>query len=981
MSQGAGEVQERRALLLSVLSDVGYSDAHVQCDWQVSDHDELRRWREDDDPQNLPEGRPSRLDVVAFYDEREHNWDTTALVAELDRLDLTQNKESGSERARQLFELTAAPCALFAGNGTADLWLRCWQQQPELIRDIPFSESSLRSRFRQHRRDLEREALARLRGGQRYLFDGVYHARREELVQFLHRGLSKATWLADALSRDDPKKEYEEERKALSRVAIALMAARILEDKGFFGSSEQTTNAREILSNAEHAANGFFQQVINQDLARLDKRLNTQLVNEMLACLMAHLTGPASFSMVTPEALGHLNETALTAERRRGKDLELNGIHYTPRPIAQHILERIPLEELRASERFVADIACGSGSFLLAATERLRDVFDAREHDAEAHVLDHLRHHVIGNDIDGIAILLTRLAYLLEHWIKRRETKDVPEPQALWTSDALGLRPQDFAGVLPSIVVGNPPFGAASGGQQAANHFLSKALELLAPGGFLGMVMPGGFLTMRRQKGRAMRGHLLDRCELLEVWEQPLQTVGLTARQETCVIIARKCASGERHQQPVLFKSTYSSRKTAIHALREELRSTWTFVATGLPGCPDVPWREDKDSRVIASPIDCVWRRLALERKLSDLCFDGTGIDAPLKKAIFSPQRRSGRFVPYLRTQKRLKPFFLVRDDWWDDPDPDHRYLDPPTALWPKEALWPLYRGPKVIVRCDTNRNSKVQVAAAYDDGGVYPDHHFRCVGLRRESGENADWVNQLLVTRDSRELLLWLTAVLNGPVAHAWVATCAPPRGLLEVVLHSLPLPSEFDPEIPRLVEKTSKLERSVTDETALWDVRPGTEATEFLRLAAQINERVLASYSLRKRDVGLLTKFLQGMTEPWVDAPEDAHLPVAGAKYRRITGTVVSVDVNRQQVTLDLPRYTKKAGGPLKVPLPMHMPGWALREGTQFTCLAPANRRAPADLQDPWLLREFRPLPYAYMEPSEIERMAGFQALHTDA
>ncbi len=980
MSQSTGDLQQRRDLLLSVLSDVGYTDSHVQCDWEVSDHEKLCRWREDDDPKSWPDGRPSRLDVVAFYDEREHNWDTTAIVAELDRLDLTRNKESGAARARRLFQLTASPCTLFAGNGTADLWLKCWQQ-PELIRDIPFAQESLRKRFRQHRRDLEREALARLRGGQRYLFDGVYHARREELVQFLHRGLSKATWLGDLLpKKDSEKSKYEEERKALSRVAIALMAARILEDKGFFGTSEQTTNARQLLANAEHEANGFFQQAVIEDLGRLDKRLKAPRVNGMLECLMAHLTGPASFSMVTADALGYLYETALTAERKRGKDVDLDGIHYTPRPIAQHILDRIPVEELRPSQRIVADVACGSGSFLLAATDRLRGVFDAREQDAEPNVLDHLRRHVIGNDTDAIAILVTRLAYLLEHWTKRREAREVPEPQSLWERDALEVCPEDFGGALPSVVVGNPPFGATGGGQQLANQFLLKAIELLAPGGFLGMIMPGGFLKMRRQKCPETRERLLRDAQLIEVWELPTRVVGLTAEQETCVIVARKEKRSDKSRSPVLFKPTYSRRGPAREALRERLRSTWTFVATGPPGRPDVPWREDEDSRIIASPIDALWRRLPLDQRLSDLCVDGTGIDAPLKKALFSSKRESQDFVPYFRTQKRLKPFLLRREDWWDDPDADHRFLDRTTALWPKKALWPLYDGPKVIVRCDTNRNTKLQIAAAYDDRGVYADHHFRCVGLRSESGQNVNWVNGLLATYHTRELLLWLTAALNSPVAHAWVATCAPPRGLLEVVLHSLPLPSEFDPEIPRLVEKTSQFERTVTEDTPLWDARSKTEATEFLRLAAQINDRVLASYGLGTRDVDLLTEFLQGMTEPWVDAPEDAHLPVAGAKYRRITGTVVSVDVKRQKVTLDLPRYSKKAGGPLKVPLPKHLPGWALCEGARFTCLAPANRREPADLQDPWLLREFRPIPYAYMEPSRIEEMAGFQALHSD-
>ena len=54
--------------------------------------------------------------------------------------------------------------------------------------------------------------------------------------------------------------------------------------------------------------------------------------------------------------------------------------------------------------------------------------------------------------------------------------------------------------------------------------------------------------------------------------------------------------------------------------------------------------------------------------------------------------------------------------------------------------------------------------------------------------------------------------------------------------------------------------------------------------------------------------------------------------------------------------------------------MPGWALRDGADFTCFAPANRREPDDLKDPWLLREFRPLPYPYLSASEIEAMAGF-------
>jgi hypothetical protein len=973
MNATNGNIRQRQAILRGALSEVGYSDPYIQLGWQVSNTDELRRFGQDQNPQNWPEGKPWRLDLVAFHDEREHNWATTAFAAEVNRPDLLRDREAGARWAKQVFDTTAAPNVLFGGNGSADLWLKCWLQ-PQLVRDIPFTPDALKQHFRKHRSDLDREALARLRGGQHYLFDGICNARREELAQFLHRGVSKATWLSPILLGKERKKD----REALSRIAIGLLAARILEDKGFFRSRDQTTDAREILHRAEQRANGFFQTVIARDLANLDADLGTRQINEMLRCLMAHLTGPASFSMVTPEMLGHLYETALVAEREQSRDstVELDGIHYTPRSLARHILGRIPLEELPPSQRYVLDMACGSGSFLLAGTQRLEEVFDGREADAEASVTEHLGSHVIGNDTDEIARLVTRLAYLLEHWVKTGRAQDVPEPRRLWGDDALQLTPERFADTPLSIIVGNPPFGAAAGGEQMANQFLLKALELLAPGGFLGMVMPGSFLKMRRQKAGPVRSRLLDMCELMEVWEQPLQTIGLTARQETCVIIARKRRQPDGKRAPALFKATYSSQSSAVRALRDELRSTWTFAASGAPGRPGVSWRQDRNARIIASPIDAVWRRLDLERNLSSLSVSGTGIDAPLSHASFSEGEVSGYF-PYLRSQKRLRPFLILAEDWKNDPDPQHNYLDPSTAFWPKKRLWPLYEGPKIVIRCDTNRNARLQIAAAFDDASVFPDHHFRCVGLRAESALDKRWAGLLAPNLDARSVLLWLTAVLNSPVAHAWVATCSPPRGLLEVVLDTLPLPSRFDPAVPKLVERTRDPRRSTTDDLPVWTTVLGGAQDDFMRLAAEINDRVLASYGLGNEDIASLANFLKGMTEPWVDGNESAHLPNPGITYRRITGKVFGVDVTQQTVTLDLPRYSRRAGQPITIPLPKHMPGWALRDGVEFTCLVPASRRAPDDLTNPWLLREFRALPYSYLEPAEIERMAGYRNL----
>ena len=209
MNATNGNVQKRRAILQHALNNVGYADSCIQFDWPVSNPEELRQYGQDQDPYNLPGGKPWRLDVVAFCDERERNWATTAFAAELNRLDLVRDREAGAQRAKQLFDTTAAPNVLFAGNGSADLWLGCWGEA-HVVHDIPFTPDALKQHFHEHRRELEREALARLRGGQRYLFEGVYNAQRDELAQFLHRGISKATWLSPTLTG----KGHEADRKS-----------------------------------------------------------------------------------------------------------------------------------------------------------------------------------------------------------------------------------------------------------------------------------------------------------------------------------------------------------------------------------------------------------------------------------------------------------------------------------------------------------------------------------------------------------------------------------------------------------------------------------------------------------------------------------------------------------------------------------------------------------------------------------------------
>lgn len=963
----------RSAVVVQALHTVGYEENHFEHDWPILNRAGLASGQ--------TSSTPLTLDLVAFCDDLRHDWNTSAIVCDMQAADAVQSADRGQQECRRLFEATAAPTVLFANHEVADLWIKCWDE-PHRVPGIALNRENICRAFQEHRSDVEREALARLRGGQRYLFDRVYHARRDELAHFLHAGLEQAV---DKLRREmgdaakAEKEQFEEFKERLSHVAMALLAARIFEDKNYFSDSEeQSRDAKKLLKLAESKSNGFFRRVIDDDLAKLHKRFGANALNEILQRTLAHLTGPACFSLVTPEMLGDLYERALVANGHGGRKVNLKGIHYTPLSLAKHILRRIPIEELPPSRRYIADFACGSGSFLLAATERLRDAFDANEADAEDTVLEHVQARVIGNDQDPIAILVARMRYLLTHWIENRTSDGVPTPNTLLEENGLNLTPNKLGGISPSVVVGNPPF-QKSGHYQMANHFLRKAIELLAPGGFLGMIMPAGFLKMRRQRCPETRRKLLETCELLEVWELPQGAVGLAARQAPCVIIARKTGTIDNWEQGAcLFKSGYSAQAEAVNAVREHARSTWTFVADSLPGREGVPWLNDttylNKYRLIASPLDEIWRRVDLTRTLGQICVgqSGTGIDLG-KKGVYSPTKESQEFEAYLQNQDRLRPYFVLRQDWFDDPNTRGRFIQPTAGHRIKRPLWELFRSPKVIVRCDINRNARIQVVAAFDSTKVFPEHHFRCFSVGVPSALT-DWARNIVQSASKQDVLFWLTAIINSPIGHAWIAMSSPPRGMHEDVLHSLPIPDRFDERIAGLVAATKDAERpgSLFDPPlwSMWSDRLTRSAdVEYQALVGQIHFLLFKSYGLSQRDFKTVNKYLEGMTNPWVTGSADAHIP----RYaeRRISGTVVSITIPAQKIVLDLPRYSRKTG-PIEIVLPNDIPGWALRDGVGFTCLAPRDLRDPGELRtNPWLLRDFRPVPYSYLSASELDQL----------
>lgn len=973
----------------------GYDSAYIAYGWPVTNAQAINDYRRSDkqDPDLRPQGELREVDVLAFYDQRQKDWNTSVISADFYHGDAV-GTEASEDVARELFRLTAAPTNLVGNERTkkVDVWLNC-HDGIRAIRGVDLDPPSLTKAFRGHRSDIQRDQLERLRAGQRHLFDGYLYSQRNELADFLQRGVSKATWLApDSWGCND-------RAEAFSRVALGLLAARILEDKGALGGDRgQSYDPRHLLSAAKGAFDSFFDTVTDLDLPVLDQGLGVGCVDEMLDCLLSHLTGPITFRLVTHEMLGDLYERALVAEERKAKGetyVRLRGVHYTPHSISRLILDRIPLEDIPPRERVVCDFACGSGSFLLAATERLADLYDGREPGTDEDIVPHLRKSVLGNDLDPVAILLTELSYQLAYLDQAAGTGDIPYPSLKGSHDALEMDIDSLFGVTPSVVVGNPPFD----GPKPASCFLEKALRVLTARksevpGYLGMVMPKAFLRGTREQRRA-RERLLGEAELLEIWELPEQAVGLGAEHPTCIVIAKVDPQGPQERKWIRVLQTFSRKRESIERLRDSGQSTWAYAwdRPATHWSPNLPPRGEGlgGQPLAASPLDSIWSECSSRSIFtSEICDAVWGFNhtrakgRPVPEFSAQPQKDC---VPFVRRQSALRPYFLTDSDWKSSHGSGQdAYWKKGTGHGPYPSNWPLFESSKILVTASGNRNVVSQLCAALDFRAYYPGKNFLALAL------TDDWCPRMekayqrhFSVRSERALLRWICAILNSPIGHAWIASKAGPRALKGEDFTSLPLPTRYDPEIPKLVSSLRRMRRPPNLQAIpTWDAERGIgelidsggncQAPSYWERICQINDLIRQSYGLTDTEFEQIKTFLRSMTDPW--AVHDSRAAELGQNVilRVMRGQVVSIDGGRQKLEA---RFSWRSMGgkvAIKIPLPHFMPGWALEEGREFKCAAPVGCTVKDVTDNPWLLRNFEPSRHRYLDVEQLEKMVGY-------
>lgn len=714
------------------------------------------------------------------------------------------------------------------------------------------------------------------------------------------------------------------------RVAIAFMAARILEDKGFFGSDLRfpTNDPYALLNRIVPRANGFFKKALEESIPVLGDRV--------LQRLAYNLGSRVSFALVDHKDVGLLYERAI-------KELpnDLGGAkwsdlqrHYTPVAIAERMLELLPLERLRPEERVIFDPAAGSGSLLLAATSRLAGMSDIPE-DIEKRGI-YLSQHVAGNDLDQYADLVTQLRYTLA-----RESlgNDVPFPfPSHFSHEDYGKLNKENMGIKPRIIVANPPF-AEDGNTQRAAIFIEKVLSWLEENSQFAFIVPQSFLTASTHGISTARRLLTENSRIFEVWQCPAGNVGLDANQDVCIVLGS--LGKPQIIIPTAARAIFSQVRIPDTPNNGFLGKTWITRLNS-------DFDNNNWALITAPPINITVPTISL----GNLFF------------VFNGVTPSKHYKPV----EECPPNTICKLNWrmkWRD----HKRLWADPNRVPEQERWLRYGReylessrlenaqlldlPKILVGRKVNRGSVYPLAAQLDTTGLCPDNNIFCVLPAQEAGKYVEGYGNDKFPEgweqlDYEQKILWLMGILTSRICNALSLIGRKTHEITLDELCKLQLPRTID---LRIIEVTGQI--IFRDQNYIPITKPDN-------IREQLDKLVEESYG----NPSWLEIARTGIPPELEDWKSERTKPTL-----TVIGQVLEVSEDNTQIKLYLSGLLDDNEEEW-LPILPEIPGWAL-DGTVFEAQLSEDIETFEELiKRPWGLRSFRHTPYPYLTNEELRQ-----------
>ena len=544
----------------------------------------------------------------------------------------------------------------------------------------------------------------------------------------------------------------EVEPKVLFHVVFRLLAAKVLRDRGHLYAREWDVNDLGVFV---HSIESYYSLT---SVPAADMKNMQDAFTAAWECLRDGI----SFANISSEDLAFVYENTLVTRKAR----KYFGTHSTPHQLVEYAITRLELHRHDPKELYVYEPFAGAAPFLVSALRHMREALPADWNDRQRH--EFLVEHLEGDEIDTFACEVATLSLILADYPNQNGWQ-IAETD-LFESTALECRLN-----TKNVILCNPPFQDFRPDERSrypiADHFYSKPAAVLNAvldrhPLAVAFVLPRTFILEKkfareRQKVEELYGNI-------ELVSLPDSIFGASSI-ESALLIAREPRTVQA--SGVVLRSTEVSRSDSIDFLKSGRTTTQRRIARTMGESPSgVLW---------IPPAKAAWDYLNGSPCLGDHFTIRRGIEwqAGQQRDAWSIQPRPGYRLG-LHTARKLKQFTPRAPVWLDCSRERLRgfAIDRP---WEK---------PKLVANAARLSRGPWCIAASLDRRGLVCSQQYFAL-----------WPRETMTDGQ----LLAFAALLNGPVANAYLAIHSEKDRLRISTVNHIPVPTVLPLYVGELVEE----------------------------------------------------------------------------------------------------------------------------------------------------------------------------------
>ena len=542
---------------------------------------------------------------------------------------------------------------------------------------------------------------------------------------------------------------------------------------------------------------------------------SSQTILPALLAAWETLCGGINFSNISADDLAFVYENTLVSPDTR---LQF-GTHSTPRQVAEYAVSRLGLHHHRCDELRIYEPFAGAGVFLVSALRHLRDLLPTDWNDAKRH--DFLVKHLSGDEIDAFACEVATLSLILADYPNRNGWR-------IAESDLFRNRNLRSRLATSNIVLCNPPFQDFSDDERTNYRIsetqYSKPVEVLnatldAHPRALAFVLPRAFLL--HKKFERQRQKLEQQYQDIELVELP-DDLFRASRIESSLAIAKN----PRHTDArpyTLLRSTVVSDADRTTFLKTGHITTGRLVKREFP--------TSNQGKLWVPRLRSLWEYLDESPCLGDFLTIHRGIEWQSgQKGAWAVERRPG-YRRGLHTTKRTRQFLMPPPVWLDCREDRLR----------GNAFNLPWATPKLVANAARLSRGAWRIGARLDTTGLICSQQYFCL-----------WPRKSIDTAP----LQAFAALINGPLASAFLAVHSPEKGMRITAVKRIPVPVAFPETLAEVVDEYVQYlgHDELTNET---DERLNA-------LLLEIDAAVLQAYDLPPRLEHELLSYFPGKGRP---------------------------------------------------------------------------------------------------------------------